>query len=696
MDAFLSEIWGINKLYIDNLVELSFNSKDSAVLLSCSDGNYDRYLSLKSFCAILKNSNLKTNLYDIQFAQIGIINSIKNLKISRSEVILNLKQLYENGIISIDYLDKITHFLKSLKLINDENIFKFTQKSDIFHNNISVLNECFYEMKNITKNKNLINLLENAFKNANQAQFFISVTGIINAGKSTMLNSLLDFNVLGTANIPETANLSFLKFSNESYAKVKFWNENELKELGFENAQARQDLCVSIDELKNYTTAKENISKFVKMVEIGVCADILKDGICIVDTPGLDDAIVLREELTKKFMHESDFVIHLMNAAQSVTKKDISFVKNFLAYGKANNFMIVLTHIDLLDKYELNDVIKYTKDSVTKELQDDGYDLSLVNNIKFFAINGINKNGIEDIKNYLYTMLFGEKSLKSNMILSNYKKELNNVISYIKDELEREFSMMSCDDVKFSEEILQLEQETDILKNDINQVNLLLNENLKKLDYSNLSAFSHIKNISIILKDRVISDIQYANKNRKKVDFDRIFNIVKGGFDDLLLDLFRDIKFNVSKDMENISKQISLKINSFDDSKIGFFDIKNYLDENFRKPDYILLNSKLSSIIKTKSSNMQNDIQNLFDEFLSFLDIKKSLLKLIDNYTKDFKIYFENAINIKKNFLEEKILLLKDRISNINNTSKNSLYDMQKIKQNLDLINMLSTRINGC
>lgn len=697
MDAFLSEIWGINKLYIDSLTQLIFDNDESAILISCDDENYDRYISLKSFRKILQNANLKTNLYDVQIAQIGIINSIKNLKISRNEVILNLKKIHENGIITEKKLEKITTFIKSLELINDENIVKITQKNDVFHDNINILNDCYCDIKNITTNKNLLNLLENAYKNANEAQFFISVTGVINSGKSTMLNSLLGFKILGTSNIPETANLSILKFSNKPYARVKFWSKDELNELGFETSNDFvQDLDINIDELKNYTTAKEEISKHVKMVELGVDSSMLKDGICIVDTPGLDDTVVLREELTKKFMHESDFVIHLMNAAQSVTKKDIDFIKNFLTHGKTSSFIIVLTHIDLIEKNELNDVINYTKSSITKELKEDGKDLNLINSVKFFAINGVNSTGLEDIKNYFYTTLFGDNSEKSKIILNNYKKELNNITSHLKDEFEFEFSALSCDSLRLDKELENLSQKMQNIHDEINDINLILNDNLSKLDYSNLQAFSHLKNISTLLKDRVVSDIDYAQKNRKKIDFERIFMIANGGFNDLLLDLFREVKFAISKDMQDISNQISIKFSSFDESTISSFDIKSYIDKNFSKPDYTVLNSKLSNIIKDKNSNLQNDIQNLFDEFLSNLDIKNNILKLINSYTKDFISYLKDIIDLKQQELEAKIITIKENILNLDNTSKNSDKGILKLKQNLEILNAISKRINEC
>ena len=47
----------------------------------------------------------------------------------------------------------------------------------------------------------------------NSQKFSVGITGVINAGKSTMLNALLGKELLGTSVVPETANLSIIRYS---------------------------------------------------------------------------------------------------------------------------------------------------------------------------------------------------------------------------------------------------------------------------------------------------------------------------------------------------------------------------------------------------------------------------------------------------------------------------------------------------
>ena len=58
----------------------------------------------------------------------------------------------------------------------------------------------------------------------------------------------------------------------------------------------------------------------MKYVELGSKLDFLSDGIEIVDTPGLDDPVIQREEITKSiFISACDMMLHLMNVSQSAT-----------------------------------------------------------------------------------------------------------------------------------------------------------------------------------------------------------------------------------------------------------------------------------------------------------------------------------------------------------------------------------------
>ncbi|HDX6294207.1 TPA: dynamin family protein, partial [Campylobacter fetus subsp. venerealis] len=454
MGDFLSQIWGISKLYIKNDYKRVVSSDEAAILLCVSPKNYDRYLTLVSFKEIFKRLELDLNEYSVQLMQIAVLNGISSLEIDFDSTKKSLEELAKNDIISFSDFKRITQFLDSLRLAKKRSLDK---QGSAFHKNLETLNEICLDLKKYGY-KELEKRINLAYDSANNSKFYLAVTGVINAGKSSTLNALMKKQLLGASNIPETANLSIITYSKDEFAKVVFWSEDELIKMGLEPKKLISKK-VDIGELKNYTTAANEISRYVKEVILGIDLDILKDGINIVDTPGLDDAVVLREELTKAYMQESDFTLHLMNASQSATKKDISFIINTLKNGKSGGLIIVLTHIDKLSKNDLKEVLNYTKNSIKTELNDYGFSEELARDTQYFMVSAVQNEGIDELKNYLYESFFGPNSKKATLIIDNYKKELTHIINFITKDLKYRNSVINGDAKEFGQKLALLENE---------------------------------------------------------------------------------------------------------------------------------------------------------------------------------------------------------------------------------------------
>ena len=157
----------------------------------------------------------------------------------------------------------------------------------------------------------------------------------MNAGKSTMLNALMGKEVLGSAVVPETANLTIVKHNAKENAKVFYWNKSEWDRIeksaqqldsmrdyvnetnkifgdelsSYIKEESRYDE-IDIKDLSSYTSAEAEGKRcnLVKYVELGSNLDFLSDGIEIVDTPGLDDPVIQREEITKEYIGACDMM----------------------------------------------------------------------------------------------------------------------------------------------------------------------------------------------------------------------------------------------------------------------------------------------------------------------------------------------------------------------------------------------------
>lgn len=234
--------------------------------------------------------------------------------------------------------------------------------------------------------------LESILQKLKNQQFSIGITGVLSSGKSTLLNALLGQEILGSSTIPETASLTILKYAKTPSACVSFWNKSEWEDLKstmedsmlnqlLSNAEFKQtlekyvqdstqSLEISLEELPKYTSANHTsrLCNLIKKTTLFTPLKFLENKVEIVDTPGLDDPIVQREEITKGYILSCDLLIHAMNAAQSATQIDVDFVLQTLQNANISRILILLTHADLLEPKELESALQYTKESIRARL----------------------------------------------------------------------------------------------------------------------------------------------------------------------------------------------------------------------------------------------------------------------------------------------------------------------------------------
>lgn len=251
-----------------------------------------------------------------------------------------------------------------------------------------------------TPHDSLESTLETILLKFNEKHFSIGITGVLSAGKSTFLNALLGAEILGSSNIPETANLTILRYGTQEKARVHFWSKEQWQEL-CKYAQSDANLKLFIDqtltifgkdihrfitcpkttkdieshEIHTYTSANHpnKFCNLIQQVELFTPLVFLQNGVEIVDTPGLDDPITKREEITRAYIQHCDLLIHVMNASCAATQVDIDFILESLLERNISRLLIVLTRVDLLTSQEIQASLDYTRKSLITQLKKANY-----------------------------------------------------------------------------------------------------------------------------------------------------------------------------------------------------------------------------------------------------------------------------------------------------------------------------------
>ena len=305
---------------------------------------------------------------------------MKNSKIKK----LFVENGVEDEIIIREYEQKLEDLKK--KVVNLENstnkdlwdatVIKYYQNTNKM---IYLLNEKGIK-ENISENtfKNLDNLL----KMCKDPEFHIAFVGAIKAGKSTLINALLGKDLASTAVTPETASLTKFRASKDkNYVKLTFYNEQEwnnlwhsvkeskaetfLEEYNSLNAEQEKEKWINkkskkiykedFDELKKeikkWTSSKEGTHYFVKEVEVGLKDFNLPEGVVFVDTPGLDDPVKYRSDITRDYIDRANAVLVCVKS-DALTGQELRTIYSVFSNSRYNpeKVFIIGTQMDALNR----------------------------------------------------------------------------------------------------------------------------------------------------------------------------------------------------------------------------------------------------------------------------------------------------------------------------------------------------------
>ena len=282
----------------------------------------------------------------------------------------------------------------------------------------------------------------------------IGVIGQVKAGKSTFLNTLLfdGKDVLPSARTPKTAVLTRIEYSEKNNLSVEYYDREEWAILEdyaksdsadneYEAAREIMKLaqqsginvysyldkktdCIEfdspdelMDQLNDYVGAEGSITPIVKNVTINICRTELQE-VCVIDTPGLNDAIASRTDKTREFMEKCDVVFFLSRTSQFLDSVDMKLVTSQLPQKGVENLVLIGSQFDggIFDELRKFQSVSKTAKSISEKQIAHAKDI-----ISTFEKDGIMRKDFSDAcKNPIFiSSLVYNASLKGS---GNYTK----------------------------------------------------------------------------------------------------------------------------------------------------------------------------------------------------------------------------------------------------------------------------------
>jgi len=426
-------------------------------------------------------------------------------------------------------------------------------------------------------------------------EYQIAIVGAIKAGKSTLINSLIGYNLASVDVTPETATLTRFKYSKKNTLKVKFYNEQEwgsiwkdandkdaqvfleeYRNLNSESVKSEylsreevistyEDIDSLKDDIKKWTSSKKKEHYFVKEIEIGLSDLKLPEQVCLVDTPGLNDVVAYRSNITLDYIDNANAIIVCVNAKTLRNEEFLTIARVFSkAKYKKDKVYILGTQIDTMNSMDdwekqRTEWLKYLRakecyadaDTARKQLIGiSAYSHSIIENR-----DKINIDAYED--------LVGDMK-KKGIITRDEKRSLEDLLA--------DGHLESSEIKEFENKVLEFSK-VNYVKGII-EGNLLSNYNevqLKDLEsrYTTLRsrvnsvAKDHIKAINNHLKELEMNDDEIEKAKMEKEE-----NLKK------LRGSIKDMNYRVHEVKQSFNSDFSELKNGFEELKRGINSIK--------------------------------------------------------------------------------------------------------------------------
>lgn len=161
----------------------------------------------------------------------------------------------------------------------------------------------------------------------------VAVIGEFKAGKSTLINSILGKEILPSWTVECTAAITQVGYGDEPAMIVH-------------TSKGKQEQH-PLEQLKELATTKNDNFDDIAYIEARYPADLLKNGLVIVDTPGANSAVKARELITKRFMRIADAAILVLNVEYLLKQSEVQFIRDEINQRNYGAVFVVVNRCDL-------------------------------------------------------------------------------------------------------------------------------------------------------------------------------------------------------------------------------------------------------------------------------------------------------------------------------------------------------------
>jgi small GTP-binding protein len=187
-------------------------------------------------------------------------------------------------------------------------------------------------------------------------RFNLVVLGEFKRGKSTLINALLDRDVLPTGVVPLTSVVTAIGAGDRDRLIIRFADGRE---------QERP-----IDELADYVTEERNPGndRGVELARLELDHELLSAGLELVDTPGIGSIHSHNTDVAREFLPRVDAALCVLDAGQPLSEAERELFAEVA--GRVPRLLMVVNKIDHLDLGDREVAVQFVRSALRDVLGD--------------------------------------------------------------------------------------------------------------------------------------------------------------------------------------------------------------------------------------------------------------------------------------------------------------------------------------
>ncbi len=304
--------------------------------------------------------------------------------------------------------------------------------------------------------------------------FNLVVVGQFKRGKTSLINALLGADILPVAVVPLTSIVTILTYGEALRIKVYFI-DGRVSEIKPEN-------------LSEYVTEKGNPKNVKDVSEVVVTypSTYLKDGVRLIDTPGVGSIYQHNTDVAYQYLPKSDAALFLLSVDQPMSRAELDFLNDVKDYS--NKIFFVLNKADYLRENDLKESIEFSRNGLREPM---GGDVKLFPVSARLALDGLTAMDGDLLRKSMLPVFTQELNQflmeeKGNVLILSVSNNLLRSISQAKLELSLELKSLETPLEELQKKITVFEnkkQEVSLEKQDFD---ILLDGETKKLTKNTL------------------------------------------------------------------------------------------------------------------------------------------------------------------------------------------------------------------